>query len=322
MVRFIARRVATSVVLLVATSALLFLVLRFVPGNPLAAKIGGTPGITKAQIQAAERSLGLNQSILVQYWHWLLGVLHGNLGQSYFSGDNVSTLIAQRIGPTAELAAAAVVIGALLAVPAAVWSVRRQGSLIEGAVEGFATLGMGAPPFAFGIVFLIIFVAGLHVLPAGGYVSPSASVTGNLRHLLLPAVTLAIAVAAPLIRYLRASLTEALRAPYVRTARGTGASPNAVLLQHALPNAGVPALTGFGVIVGTVLGGTVAVEYVFAWPGVGSLIVSAMLERDYNVLQAAVILLVAIFIAVNLITDVLCSILDPRLLTLRGGREP
>lgn len=319
MIRYLARRLGVSVLMLWLVSLLIFVVLRLLPGDPTIAKVGVSQGIHKAQLVALRRSMGLDDPIPLQYLRWLWGALHGDLGHSYFSGYSVGTLIGQRIGATVELAVAALLLGVVIAVPIAVLPEVYRNRFARTVAGGYTTLGMSAPPFIFGIIFISIFSVQLGWLPLKGYVSPFDDPVGNLRDLALPAITLAIGVSAPLIRYLRASLMDTMDASFVRTATGKGVRRRRVVTGHVLPNAMLPALTSFGITVGTVLGGVVVVESVFGWPGLGSLIVTAVQQRDYAVLQSTVLLAAAAFVIVNLIVDALYGVLDPRLRVRTGG---
>jgi peptide/nickel transport system permease protein len=263
---------------------------------------------------------GLDKPVLAQYFDWVGGLVQGDLGRSFFSRYEVGTLISQRLGPTVELAFAGLLVGVVLALPLALAPQLWPRAFVARAVSSFTTIGMAAPPFIFGIVFIAVFSVQLGWLPQRGYVSFAEDPLENLRLILLPAMTLGITLAAPLVRYLRGSLDEALRAPYVRTARGKGVSRRDVVVRHALPNALLPALTALGVMVGSLLGGVVVVEYVFRWPGMGTLIVDAVFKRDYAILQTTVLLAAAAFIAANLIVDLLYGVLDPRL-RVGGGRS-
>jgi peptide/nickel transport system permease protein len=313
MARFVLRRVVTSLLLLALVSILLFVVLRLLPGDPTIARVGPGQDVDPRALAQLRAEAGLDAPVLQQYLDWVGGLLQGDLGRSLFSRYDVGTLIAQRLGPTIELAVAGLLVGVLLAVPLALAPQLWPRGVVARAVSAFTTVGMAAPPFVFGIVFIAVFSVELGWLPTRGYVSLAEDPLENLRLLLLPALTLGIALAAPLVRYLRGSLDEALRAPYVRTARGKGVSRRDVVVRHALPNALLPALTALGVMVGSLLGGVVVVEYVFRWPGMGTLIVDAVFKRDYPILQTGVLLAAAAFILVNLVVDILYGVLDPRL---------
>lgn len=310
---YVLRRLGAGIVLLVLASLLIFALLRIVPGDPTITKLGGARNLDPAALTELRHELGLDRSVLAQYGSWVGGVLRGDLGQSYFSQYAVTTLIGQRIVPTLELAALAFVLGVALALPAALLSATRPGTFAARTVDGLTAALMAAPPFLVGIGLLIVLGVQASLLPTRGYVPFADDPARNLQLIAMPALTLALAVAAPLVVLLRASLVESLRAPFIRTATGKGLRRRRVVLGHALPNALIPSLTYLGVTVGYLLGGVVVVEYVFGWPGLGSLVVDAVLKRDYAVLQSVVLLAVAMFVLVTFVTDLLYGVLDPRL---------
>jgi peptide/nickel transport system permease protein len=314
MVLFIARRLAISLVLLVLSSIVIFVVMRVIPGDPTITKLGGTiRDLDPQTLRDVRRQLGLDHSIPVQYIDWVKGMLHGNFGLSYFSQYPVTTLIGERIIPTLQLSLTAFLLGLLFAVLAAslgaVWHNRYYDSVLS----GFTAIGMATPTFILGILLIVVFSVKLNWLPAQGYVSIEDNPIGSLKSVILPAVTLAIGVAAPILRVLRSSLADIDSAPFIRTAAGKGLTRREVVFRHLLPNAAIPALTVVGVILGTVIGGTVIVEYVFARPGLGTLMVDSVLQRDYQVLQALVLFAAAAFIFTSFVVDVLYGVLDPRL---------
>lgn len=313
MAGYLLRRLAVSALMLLGVSVLIFVVLRLLPGDPTVARVGAAQNIDPAALAALREELGLNDPIPVQYWAWITGIFGGELGRSYFSQFDVTVLIGQRLGPTLELSAAGLVLAVLLAVVLAVLPTVVRSRWPGRLVGAYTVAGMAAPPFVFGIVLLAIFSVKLGVLPQQGYVPLTEDPVGNLRTLVLPALTLGICLSAPLIRHLRAALAEVEGAAHVRTATGKGIGRRAVVLRHVLPNAMLPALTSLGVTVGGVLSGAVVVEYVFGWPGLGSLIVDSVFKRDYAVIQGTVLLLAAAFVLVNLAVDLLHGVLDPRL---------
>jgi peptide/nickel transport system permease protein len=320
MAGYVLRRLLTSVGLLILSSMLIFVVLRLIPGDPTINKLGGgMSAIDPRAFQALRHQLGLDRSLTQQYLHWVGGILHGDFGQSYFSQFPVTTLIKERSGSTLELATAALLLALLTAVPAvtigAIWGNRYFDSLLS----GFTGIGMATPTFVSGIVLIVIFGVKLKLLPTQGYVSIENHPLQSLKVVVLPAVTLAIAIAAPIMLILRSSLADVGSASYIRTAQGKGLLRRQVVLRHVLPNAAIPTLTMIGVIVGSLLGGSVIVEYVFARPGLGSLMVDAIYQRDYAVLQALVLLAASVFIITSLIVDILYGVLDPRLRV--RGRE-
>jgi peptide/nickel transport system permease protein len=315
---YLITRVAVTLGMLFATSIIVFAVLRVIPGDPLVTRLGSTRGVSQETIDQLRHQLGLDRSVVAQYLSWLGGIPRGDLGKSYFNDYPVGTLIGQRIGCTMELTILAVVLSIVVAVPAAVLSAVKPSGAFDRVVSVLGSFGMAFPPFVAAIFLLLLFSVQLGWLPARGYVSFADDPGENLRHMILPAVSLAI-IAAPLImRYLRADLIEALTSPYIRTAEGKGVPRRDVVLRHALRNALLPGLTSVGLIFGYTVGGAVLVEYVFGLPGLGSLAVESAVKRDYAVLQSVVLLLSAVFIVTMLVVDLLSFSLDPRL-RLRGA---
>jgi peptide/nickel transport system permease protein len=318
---FILRRTATSIALLVLSSIVIFVVMRVIPGDPTITKLGGSiRDLDPKTLRDVRHELGLDRSLPAQYQHWVTGMLHGNFGLSYFSQYPVTTLLHERIFPTLQLSLTAFVLGVVFAVLAASLSAIWRSPFLDAALSGFTAIGMATPTFVLGILLIVAFSVKLNWLPAQGYVSIEHDPVGSMKAVLLPAVTLAVGVAAPILRVLRTSLGEVDSAAYVRTASGKGLTRREVVFGHMLPNAMLPALTMVGVILGTVIGGTVIVEYVFARPGLGTLMVDSVLQRDYQVLQALVLFAAAVFILTSLVVDILSSVIDPRL-RLVGGED-
>jgi peptide/nickel transport system permease protein len=309
---FIVRRVLVSSVLLLLTMTFLFVALRLIPGDPTAIR-AGQPGVTQEQLDAERHALGLDRPIVEQYGRWVGNALRGDFGKSYFSLAPTTELIKGRVGATLELALVSLLLALAIAVPAAVAVAIRPYSAVDRAVSAFTSAGMAIPTFWFGIILISVFSVRLGWLPTRGYVSPTEDLARNARLILLPAVTLAVVLAAPIVRFLRASLLETTSMDYVRTAHGKGLLWRNVVIRHALPNALLPTLTFVGLIVGQLLGGVVVVEYVFGWPGLGSLAIDAVTKRDYSVLQGVVLLGAIAFILSTLIVDLVSFLLDPRL---------
>lgn len=315
----IVRRLAVSIVMLTAVSALIFIVLRLLPGDPVITRLGATSGISPEVIAELRKNAGLDDPIVEQYFRWVAGAVTGDLGNSYFNQYSVTELIAQRFPTTMELTVVAMVLAVILAVPAALAAVRRPGGTVDRLVTTLASAGMAVPNFIVGVLLIVVFAVELKWLPSRGFVPLGESLWGNMRSLILPSVTLAVTAAPLLIRFLRSSLLEALSAPYIRTARGKGASAGRVLMVHAFRNALIPAVTMLGLIVGYTLGGAVIIEYIFGLPGLGSLAVDAVVKRDYAVLQSCVLLISALFILTTFLVDVVTGVLDPRMRV--GGRR-
>jgi peptide/nickel transport system permease protein len=291
---------------------LIFIVLRALPGSPVTARLGTSQGVTQEMIDRLTKSAGLDRPLVSQYLTWVSGILHGNLGTSYFTGQPVSSLIGAAVGPTLELTIISVALSVIIAVPAAIASARRPGGRLDGIITAASSAGMAFPPFVAGIVLIIVFSVQMHLLPARGYVPFLTNPVENLRDMILPAISLAVGAAPLVLRYLRNELVTSLDSNYTRTVAGKGASEARVLLRHALPNATLPSLTMIGLITGYTLGGSVIVEYAFGFSGLGALSIQSAFNRDYAILQSVVLLISTLFILVSLAVDLISWRLDPR----------
>jgi peptide/nickel transport system permease protein len=311
-IRYIARRAGISVVMLTLASMLIFAALRIIPGDPTAAR-ASRPGVTQEQLEQIRHELGLDRPIPEQYVRWLGGVLRGDFGTTYFSDYSTTELISRRIFPTVELAAVSIVLALLIAVPLGILAAMRPHSLLDRLIAGYASAGMALPQFWLAILLISLFSVQLGWLPTRGYVSVFDDPLENLRLIVLPSLTMAIVISAPILRFLRASLLETISADFIRTAQGKGLLWRRVVLRHALPNGLIPSLTFAGLVVGTMLGGIVVIEWVFGWQGLGSLALESVFKRDYAVLQGVVLLAAAAFIVTTLVVDLITLFLDPRL---------
>lgn len=316
MLRYVLRRVTTSVALLILGSMAVFLLMRVIPGDPTITKLGGTVKDVNGETIASIRAeLGLDKSIPQQYVDWVGGILHGDFGASYFSQFSVTKLVEQRYGATLLLAFMSMVIGLAIAVPASVAGAVWHNRAFQAVLSLFAAIGIAVPTFVIGIMLIITLGVELGWLPTQGYVSFQSDPIGSVKSTLLPAITLGIGVAAATMRILRPSMLDVSSASFVRTAQGKGLTRRRVVVRHELPNASLPAITAAGIIVAHLIGGAVIVEYVFARPGLGSLLVDSVYQRDYGVLQALVLLAVVVFIVTSLVVDVVLGVVDPRLRT-------
>jgi len=307
----IARRLLWTIPILFGTAVIVFLILRLVPGDPAAAILGADA--TTAQVRQVRIELGLNKPIYMQFVSWLGGVLHGSFGQDYVNDQSITSEIGSRLPVTLELACFAFVLAAVVAIPAGVLAAAWRDSWLDRCVKAVSVLGIAVPDFVFGILAILLFALTLGVVPSSGFVPLSASLGGNLRSLILPGAALAAGLAGVLTRVTRAAMLDILEADYIRLARANGMTPGSIVFRYALRNAAIPIVTVAGMQAGYLLGGTVVVEQLFAIPGIGQLIVQAMLNRDYPVVQACVLIFVVAFILVNLVSDVAYTLLNPRL---------
>jgi peptide/nickel transport system permease protein len=313
---FIIRRVARSIPVVFLSSVGVFLLLHLLPGDPALVLAG--PDATPESIEAIRLEMGLNQPLPVQYVVWLGHVVRGDLGKSLASKLPVAQLIGQRAPATLELALAAEMLTILIALPLGVAAAVNQRNKADWTISSGVSLGLAVPNFWLGILLIILFAIVLGWLPPGGRGDFSRDPATALKFLLLPAFTLALPAAMNLSRLTKASVLEILYEDHVRTARAKGVPNNGVVWGHVVRNAMVPVVTAIGLEFGRLLGGSIIVESVFAWPGLGTLMLTSIGTRDYGIVQAGLLLLVMIFIVVNLATDIAYGFLDPRIRFARG----
>lgn len=313
MLRFVFGRLVAVVPVLFVVSCVVFLILRLAPGDP-AAVIAGSSATT-ADIEQIRARLGLDRSLPVQFGIWLGQVLQGDLGYSYFLNKPVAELITQRLEPTASLALGTIVLAVLIAVPLGTLAAWRMGGWIDRALSAVSVAGFSIPVFVTGYVLIYLFSIQLDWLPVQGYrpLGGKEGLTGWARHLILPWIALSIIYVALIARITRAAVSEALTEDYIRTARAKGVSEQVVLIRHALRNAAVPIVTVIGIGVALLIGGVVVTETVFAIPGLGSLTVDVVLNRDFPVIQGLVMFFAVCYVLINLLVDLSYLALDPRI---------
>jgi peptide/nickel transport system permease protein len=315
MLQFLLRRILAVLPVLFVVSLVVFLILRLAPGDPAAVIAGNSA--TNEDIAKIQVQLGLDRSIPVQYGIWMSNVFQGDLGFSYYLNKPVTELIAQRVEPTLSLAFGTVILAILIAVPLGTLAAWRMGGWLDRLLSGFSVAGFSVPVFVIGYLLIYFFAIRLEWLPVQGYKSLSGpSAAGPwawMRQLILPWMTLAMIYVALIARVTRASVSEALTEDYIRTARAKGISESAVLLRHALANAAVPIVTVVGIGIALLIGGVVVTETVYAIPGLGSLTVDAVLNRDFPVIQGLVLLFSVSYVLINLLVDLSYLVLDPRI---------
>jgi ABC-type dipeptide/oligopeptide/nickel transport system permease component len=302
MIRYISLRLLFALPALWLIVTMVFLLAHIVPGDPVAQMLG--EGARADDLQQLRHALGLDVSIPIQYGRYLKGVLHGNLGESFRFQQPVARVILEHYPATLELAAVALGVCILIGIPAGVLAAHKRGEKADHATGVLTLFGLSLPNFALGPVLMLVFSVVLGWLPVTG--------RGGIAHLVLPAFTLGAALAAILTRMVRTSVIEELSADYVRTARAKGVSESGVLFRHALRNALIPILTILGLQFGTLLAGTIVTETIFSWPGIGHLTVQAINARDYPLLQGCILLIAVSYVVVNLLTDLVYAVVDPR----------
>jgi peptide/nickel transport system permease protein len=311
MQQYILRRLLQTVPVLILFSIVVFTVLRLVPGDPALVMLGLEA--TPEAVAEIREEMGLDQPIVVQYGIWLRDIARGDLGVSWRSKQSVESLILRRFPATLQLTFGAMLIGVAVALPLGVLSGLRPHSLFDSLASGFSLLGLAIPGFWLGLMLLLIVSVRLRWLPPSGYVPLVEDPTANLKHLILPAITLGVGLAAPLARFVRSGMLDVMGTDYIRTSRAKGLPERLVVVRHALRNGLLSVVTVFGLEFGSLLGGAVITESVFNWPGIGTLLLTAITQRDYAMVQGTVLFISVVFIVVNLIVDVSYGYLDPRI---------
>lgn len=299
---YVLRRLGYALFVLWGALTVVFVVVRVVPGDP--AQLIAGPQATRPEVEALRRDLGLADPLPVQYARYLGGVLQLNLGQSLRLNQSALEAVTSRLPATLTLALTALVLATLVSFPLGVLAALRPRSPLDAAVSVLSLVGQSVPNFWLGLMLILVFARQFRLLPSAGQ--------GDLRNLILPTITLALPLIGILTRLIRTGLLDVLNEDYVRTAHAKGVAPGRVIAAHALRNMLIPVVTVMGLQLGQLLGGAVIVETVFAWPGVGRLIVTAITNRDYPVIQAAVLFITAGFVLINLAVDISYAYLDPR----------
>ena len=302
MARHLLRRLLLTLPTLWLVLTMVFLLIHIVPGDPVEQMLG--EGAAPGQAAQLRHTLGLDQPLLVQYGRYLGQILRGDLGQSFKFQAPVLHVIFERYPATLQLAFLALLVCVAIAIPAGVLAAHRRGSPADHAIGVFSLLGLAVPNFALGPLLIVLFSIKLGWLPVSG--------RGGPLNYILPAATLGAALAAILTRMVRSAMLEELSSDYVRTARAKGLSTVAVLVRHALRNALIPIITILGLQFGTLLAGAIVTETIFSWPGIGRLTVQAISSRDYPLLQGCILVIALSYVLVNLLTDVLYALIDPR----------
>jgi len=312
--RYAARRLLEAIPTLFIVSALVFGLMRLAPGDPAAMQMGREAARpeNKEKLEALRHEMKLDRSIPVQYVYWLSDLVQGDFGHSYRNKRPVVDLITEKIPATLQLLAGSFVLALLFGTPLAILAALRRGSLLDRGVMAFVSAGLAIPSFWLGLTLILLFAVRYRWLPPSGYTPFFEDPVASLKQMLMPAVTMGVYLAATLMRFLRADMIEVMGADYIRTARAKGLSQRAVVSGHAMRNALVPVLTIAGLEIGALLGGSVIIEQVFGWSGVGWLIVQSVFDRDYPVVQTAVLFVAVGLVLVNLLVDLAYGWLNPR----------
>jgi peptide/nickel transport system permease protein len=308
---FLARRLVYSLVVLLGVLVVVFALVQLVPGDPVRIALGTR--YTPEAYDALRTASGLDRPLFQQFLGYVGSALTGNLGVSFRNGDPVTQILLERLPATASLAVFGIVVALLIALPAGIYSALRDGKVGDVIVRVTSQFGVSIPDFWMGILLIALFSTTLGWLPTSGYRPLLEDPAGWLSHLVLPGLTVGLVAGAILTRYVRSAVLEVAAMGYVRTARSKGLSPTVVTFRHTVRNALVPILTITGIQLATILGGVIVVEVVFAWPGLGRLVFNSVAARDYPVIQGAVLLIAVLFLAVNLVVDLLYAVVDPRI---------
>ncbi|HXX82489.1 MAG TPA: ABC transporter permease [Casimicrobiaceae bacterium] len=310
MIRYLASRLAGMVIVMLIVATLVFIITRLAPGDPAAVMLGEQA--TAADIAKLRGTYGLDRPLPVQFAYWLGELAHGNLGQSIFLQRPVTQALAERAEPTFFLTVFALAIAMLIGIPCGIVAAVWRGKAVDQTFSAFAMLGASIPSFWFGLVLMEIFAVGLGWFPVAGYGDPGVPLSDRLYHLILPAIVLGVVNSALILRFTRASMLDVLGEDHIRTARAKGMSEARVVLHHALRNALIPVITVVGLTFALLIGGAIVTETVFGLPGVGNLVVSAVLRRDYPVIQGALLVIAGLYVLINLSIDLMYLVIDPR----------
>ncbi len=310
MTSYLLRRLVGMIVVIFLVLTIAFILVRLAPGDPAALMLG--PDATPEEVVALRARLGLDQPIVAQYLSFLGNVLRGDLGQSLFFNLPVTDVLASRAEPTIFLALFSLIFALVIATPIGIYAAYRHGSAVDQTSISSAMLAASVPSFLTGLIFQRYLATDLGWFPASGYGGPDADFLDRMGYLILPSITLGITNSALILRFTRASMLDILGEDYVRTARAKGMSETRVILRHALKNAGIPIITVVGLTFALLVSGAVVTERVFNLPGLGNLVVNAVLRRDYPVIQGTLIVVATLYVLVNLLTDLLYLTVDKR----------
>ena len=300
---FLARRLLGLIFVLLGVITIVFLIIHLVPGDPARIMLG--ENALPSDVEALRESLGLNRPLIVQYFDFFAKLFQGDLGRSFNTGQPVLSAIIERFPATLILTAASMFFAVIIAVPIGIITAAKRNTVVDNLGMIFSLIGVSMPAFWLGPILILIFSVKLGILPVSG--------SGSIKHLVLPSFSLGFALAAIISRMTRASMIEVLNQDYIRTARAIGVSEKIILLKHALRNAIIPVVTIIGLQFGALLGGVIIIEIIFSWPGIGQLLIPAIMRRDYPLVQGCILFIAVVYIFVNLIVDIIYAYIDPRI---------
>lgn len=312
MVKMIFKKVFIVFFQLFFISIIVFSALRLMPGDPAVLALGTERGADPEAVAAMRETLGLNEPIISQYINWIGNIITLDFGESIFDGSSVTTYISERFPKTIELVITSVVLATLIGVPMGILAAIKRGGFIDTLVSSIAALGISFPVYIIGTFLIFLFSFQFKLLPASGYVPFVDNPVEFLKRLLLPALTIALGLASTIARMTRASMLEVLNKDFIQTLRAKGLNEKTVLFKHALKNSIISVITVVGLEIGGLIGGTVLIEYLFNWPGMSSLLVNSINDRDYPIIQSTILVIAGFYIIINFIVEILYGILDPR----------
>lgn len=313
MIKFLVKRIATAIVQIFVVTTIVFFALQMMPGDPVLLMLSRDgSAVDQEAYDALEAELGLDQPVMTQYTNWLTDLVHGDLGTSYGENRPVTEAIGDRIPRTLELAAVSLVLACIIGIPLGILSAVRRGGFLDLGLTLLSSLGNSVPVFVLGYILVLVFSLNMKLLPSSGYVPVARGLDNHIQRLILPAVALALGVAASILRMTRSSMLESLGSESVRPLRAKGLSKGKVYGKHVMRNMLIPVVTIIGLQLGSLIAGTVLCEAVFNWPGIATLLVDAINNRDYPLIQGCMLILSAIFILTNMVVDLLYGFLDPR----------
>lgn len=309
--KYLLRKTATLLVVLLVVSFVTFFIIHLTPGDPAHVMLGSEA--TAEQVEALRERMGLNRPLPVQYVEWLGGVLRGDLGESIFMDGTMLEIVAERVLPTIELTLCALTISVLIALPTGILAARRRGRVADTGMMIFSMLGVSVPNFLLGLLLVLAFAVGLKCLPASGYKEMSDGVAKHFRYLLLPSVSLGLMHAALLSRMTRSSILEILNKDYIKMAKAKGVKSRSLMYKHALRNALIPIITVVAQSFVSLMAGALVTETIFNIPGLGKLIMDSIMRRDYEVVQALILLVATLNVVVMFLLDIIYGVIDPRI---------
>lgn len=310
LLKYIGKRVLSLIPVLFVVSVVIFFIIHLTPGDPARAILGDQA--TEQEIEELRDSMGLNDPLPVQYFHWINKAIHGNLGKSAFSDDTVVSMIRDHLWPTLNITAFALLIAVAVGVPLGVWAARKHGQVADNSIMVFSLAGISMPSFLIGLLLMLFLGVKLKVLPVAGYKTMAQGLGMHLKYLVLPSISLGMMEAALITRMTRASMLEILNSDYIKMAKAKGVKGFSIVFKHAFRNVLITLTTVVGQTVIALISGAAVVETIFNVPGIGQLIVTSVQRRDYAVIQGITLLIALFNVVINLIVDLLYGIIDPR----------